>query len=66
MDKKKHIVEAVLKSASIGRESDNKKRLTCAQAFELAKKLDMEIIEIGHICNQHDIKICKCQLGCFA
>ena len=34
-------------------------------AFELAKKYDVEIIEIGRICNEHNIKICKCQLGCF-
>jgi len=66
MEKKKQIVEAVLESASSGRESDNRKRLTCAQAFNLAKKFETEIIEIGHICNQHDIRICKCQLGCFA
>ena len=66
MDKKEELVNAVLKSVNSGQQSDDEKRLTCAEAFELAKKFEMEIIEIGRICNQHNIKICKCQLGCFA
>ncbi len=66
MDKKEELVNAVLKSVYSGQQSDDQKRLTCAEAFELANKFEMEIIEIGRICNQHNIKICKCQLGCFA
>jgi hypothetical protein len=66
MDTKEELVKAVLKSADSGLEPDNKKRLTCAEAFELMKNFETEIIEIGRICNQHNIKICKCQLGCFA
>jgi hypothetical protein len=66
MDKNEELVNAVLKSAAAGRESDDRKRLTCAEAFELAKKNETKIIEIGRICNQHNIRICKCQLGCFA
>ncbi len=60
------MVEAVLVSADGGKEPGRREKLTCAEAFELAKKLEMEIIEIGRICNQHNIKICKCQLECFA
>ncbi len=53
-------MEAVTKSAGGDRE-----RLTCAEAFELAEKFEAEIVEIGRICNQNNVKICKCQLGCF-
>lgn len=62
MDKKSKLVDAVIEAAS---EIDGRKKLTCAQAFELADKFETEIIGIGHICNQHNIRICKCQLGCF-
>jgi hypothetical protein len=66
MNQKEQLVDAVLKSVGSGQEPDDRKRLSCTQAFELAKKFDTEIIEIGRICNQHNIRICKCQLGCFA
>jgi hypothetical protein len=66
MDKKEQLVDVILKSAKTGREPDGRKQLTCAEAFELAKKYETEIIEIGRICNQNNIRICKCQLGCFA
>ena len=65
MDKKEELLNAILESTDKGQSSEDKKRLTCAMAFELAKKYDVEIIEIGRICNKHDIKICKCQLGFF-
>jgi len=66
MDKKEQLIDAVLKSAKGQHQPDGRKQLTCGEAFELAKKYDAEIIEIGRICNQHNIRICKCQLGCFA
>jgi molybdate-binding protein len=66
MDRNEQLVDAVLKFVNDERESGTRKQLTCTEAFELAKKFETEIIEIGHICNQHDIRICKCQLGCFA
>ena len=66
MDTKEQLVEAVLKSAKGKARSDGRGQLTCAEAFELAKKYEAEIIEIGRICNQNNIRICKCQLGCFA
>ncbi len=62
MEKKQELTDAVLSRAQ---ESDGKKKLTCAEAFELARQLKVEIPEIGRICNQHNIRICKCQLGCF-
>ena len=66
MDEKEELVNAVLKSAKDGQASDDRKKLTCAQALKLAREFETEIIEIGRICNQHNIKIHKCQLGCFA
>jgi hypothetical protein len=62
MGKEEDLVVAVLERA---RESDGKRGLTCAEAFELAREFQAEIIEIGRICNRQDIRICKCQLGCF-
>ncbi len=66
MDRNEQLVDAVLKSAEKDEESDGRKQLTCAEAFKLAKEYEAEIIEIGRICNQHNIRICRCQLGCFA
>jgi hypothetical protein len=65
MDNKNALLNAVFNLANKGETSDNKKRITCAEAFKLARKYKMEIIEIGRICNENNIKICKCQLGCF-
>jgi len=66
MDRNEQLVDAVLKSAKSGQEPDGRKQLTCSEAFELARKHEAKIIEIGKICNQHNIRIRKCQLGCFA
>jgi hypothetical protein len=65
MDKKEQLIEAVLKSAKKSEESDDRKRLNCAEAFKLAKEHEAKVIEIGRICNQNNIRICQCQLGCF-
>ena len=62
MGKKEELVNAVARRA---KEIDGRKKLACAEAFELAQEFEAEIIKIGRICNQHNIKICKCQLGCF-
>jgi len=60
---REELADAVLERAH---ESDGKKKLNCTEAFELAKELGVEIAEIGRTCNQHNVRICKCQLGCFA
>ena len=46
-------------------EQDGRMKLACADAFKLARQLDVELLEIAQICNRQKIKICKCQLGCF-
>ena len=65
MDKKEELLNTIFKLTCDGQSPGEKKRLTCGKAFKLAQKYEIEIIEIGRICNKHNIKICKCQLGCF-
>ncbi len=62
MGKTEDLINAVVERVQ---ESDGKKKLACAEALELAKELEAKPVEIGRICNQHNIRICKCQLGCF-
>jgi len=60
MDEKEQLVEAVLRAAE-----GEGKRLACAKAFELAAGHGAKLAEIGRICNENNVNICKCQLGCF-
>ncbi len=46
-------------------ESDGKKKLSCAKAFEIAEQFAVSKQSIGQLCNENDIKINACQLGCF-
>ena len=62
MSKKDDLINRILERAQ---EIDGKKKLACAEAFKLSEELGAGRAEIGRICNQHDIRICKCQLGCF-
>jgi hypothetical protein len=41
------------------------KRLACAEAFKIARDLDVPTPEVGRTCNELGIKIVGCQLGCF-
>jgi hypothetical protein len=49
VDKNQELVNAVLESANRRQESDDRKRLMCAEAFELAKNFETEIIDVGRI-----------------
>ncbi len=40
-------------------------KLACKDALELAAKLNLKPGVIGRICNQNEIRIINCQLGCF-
>ena len=62
MSKKEELINAIFGECQ---EVEGRKKLSCAQAFELAKQFQVEVMEVGRICNQHNIKIYKCQLGCF-
>lgn len=55
---KEALQEAVRKAAKEG-------RLTCEKAHELGKELDVSLREIGAACNELNIRIKACQLGCF-
>jgi hypothetical protein len=47
------------------RKAAGENRLTCEKAHELGKELDVSLQEIGAICNELNIRIRECQLGCF-
>jgi len=53
----------VLREAVIQASIDG--RLTCEMAHELGKQLDVPLRKIGAVCDELNIKISTCQLGCF-
>jgi hypothetical protein len=55
---KELLIAAVKKASRDG-------RLTCEKAHELGKELDVSLEEIGAVCNELNIRIKDCQLGCF-
>jgi hypothetical protein len=63
MQAEQELVDAILERA---REIEGRKKLRCVDAFELARQYGVKVVRIGRICNQYNIRICKCQLGCFA
>ena len=63
MNQNQQLIDAVLKQSQ---KEGRRKELPCSEAFELAQKYDARLTEIGRICNQNNVKIRKCQLGCFA
>ena len=40
-------------------------RIACAQCFEIARRCDVSLRQIGDVCDDQDIRITSCQLGCF-
>ena len=62
MSDNEELVKAVFQRA---RDVEGKKVLNCAEAFRLARESSAEMGEIGRICNEQNIRICNCQLGCF-
>ena len=40
-------------------------RLACAEAFKIARDLDVPLADLGRTCDELGIKMMKCQLGCF-
>jgi len=53
----------VIEEAAV--QEDGGKKLSCAKAFILADEYGVKLIDISRYCNKNDIKISKCQLGCF-
>jgi hypothetical protein len=62
MTTRDELVRAVLDASE---EQDGRKRIECARALALAKKHGVKPRDIGDICNDQDVKIVNCQLGCF-
>ncbi|MHC4061473.1 MAG: hypothetical protein ACYSUC_11725 [Planctomycetota bacterium] len=56
------LVDAVVETAQ---GPDDKKELSCVEAFDIAERFGVEKLEVGRICNAYKIRIRKCQLGCF-
>jgi hypothetical protein len=46
-------------------ERDGRKTISCARAFEILRQHNIPLGDIGKICDENDIKIHACQLGCF-
>lgn len=46
-------------------EKDGRRRIGCREAQELAATLGVAHGLVGEICDQEDVRICDCQLGCF-
>ena len=40
-------------------------KIACRQCFDLARDANLSLKIIGETCNENDIRICACQLGCF-
>ena len=53
----------IIEESSI--DSDGRKVLPCAKAFELSEKFGISLKDIGGYCTENRIKISGCQLGCF-
>jgi hypothetical protein len=47
------------------REATVDNRLSCERAHELARELGVGLSEIGAACNELNVRISACQLGCF-
>jgi hypothetical protein len=43
----------------------DRKCLTCSDAYKIAEELKVNLSDIGKICNENGIKIIGCQLDCF-
>ncbi|MFC1462411.1 hypothetical protein ACFLQU_02285 [Verrucomicrobiota bacterium] len=46
-------------------EEDGRRKLSCPDAFKLAEQHGVELLDIAGVCNRENIRLCKCQLGCF-
>lgn len=44
---------------------DGRRRLSCADAFALHAKHGVPLATIGAICDNENIRLTHCQLGCF-
>lgn len=62
MTDKLEIVQAVLEAME---EVGGRRTLSCEAAFRLAEEMNLDLLDIGQVCNEEKIRIVRCQLGCF-
>lgn len=43
----------------------DKVKLTCDSALKIAEQMGVKPLVVGNFCNDHNIRLCQCQLGCF-
>jgi hypothetical protein len=53
----------IIKKAAV--DDNGRRKLSCAEAFKIAAEHSVSLRDIGRICNEEQIKIRECQLGCF-
>jgi molybdate transport system regulatory protein len=41
------------------------RHIACADAFKIARDLDVSLADVGSTCNELGIKVMQCQLDCF-
>ncbi len=63
MKSQEELAQVVLKRSQV---VEGRRVLTCAQALSLAAELGVEPARIGQICDQENIRLGRCQLGCFS
>ena len=56
------LLEAVQKQVQ---DVDGKRKLNCAGALALARQFGVSPTEIRRVCDEQDIRVNHCQLGCF-
>ncbi len=57
-DEQQALREAVQAAATDG-------RVHCKQLFELSEKTGASLAQLGLLCNELNLRISNCQLGCF-
>jgi len=55
---KEEIYQAILKRTQDG-------KIACRQCFEIARECNISPKVVGEVCNEKEIRIHACQLGCF-
>lgn len=58
MEKKDKVVDKLKEVATEG-------KISCTQARKIAEDLEVELAEVGKLCDDNDLKIYACELGCF-
>lgn len=57
-----NLVQAILSRAV---KENDRLRISCGDAFKIAEECGVDPSVIGKICNEQNIRICRCRLGCF-